>query len=884
MAFGDSEGILLKIKGDNSSAVGALRATRTEADALTASSSNLAGSFSSLVGPATLAATAIGAMAAAGIKLTSTLYDLSKAAAEYGSEIYDASQKTGLHAETLTALKFAADQAGSSFEQVTKGVVLFGAEVGKAAQGNDQAAAKMKALGVTSTDLRTALGQAVKTIYDAKSSTEQLTLASEAFGRKIGPDLIPLIKDAHGNLDELEKKAKELGITMSDEDVAAADAFGDQMDQLNAQIAGVAHRIGLEFMPVFLDMSKSVSAWLVQNKDEIADWSTKLRIVFQDVIRGFGAVVEYVKNNETQIRIALALVTGGGSEAAIFALKKFGEGVQGQQNAEIERAKHQAKESGSGFPTLPGDDTSSTKGRVNPPRTNDAGFRKFFEDFGFQVNRTFGEAINKGSLHPSGKAIDISTKGKTEDEIARLIAAAIEKGYRFVDERIKQPGIKQTGPHLHFEQNYGSKPSIFAPEDMYGSVPLSVLRNRDEARLGKIPGSVENIQKDVDAERDARIKGAREVYDYERVEAEKLMQENLARFAAESKTRVATIQAALAEGAITETDAAEQTQQIRFDQLKEELRYASDTNSLTADGNKAYLLREEINAQLLDDYREQLRIQRELKKALQDVIEEEQKRFQSAVERNSLAAGGIDPGQFRFNPETGQFEKVTEDVQKLTDAQKRLEEANKDLTKSWKELQAAMEDAANVQMAATDIGQMGLDLLDNMIGALENAIANWLLYGQSVGKALKQALAEELAHIAARAAIKALEATAEGFILLAFGQFDRAASAFTAAALYATLAVGAGLAAKALAPKQQAKPAGGVSAGASQRSGTGSTDAGQIYSAQDASVLNIGRNRPEQQVITLHIRSNDSHIVDVVETDARNNGRIKVLVQNYSGA
>jgi hypothetical protein len=278
MAIGDSSSILLKIKGDATSAVNALHETAAGMGNLEGSATSVA---ASLAGPLALAASTAAAgfvvVAANAIRLTSTLYDLSKAAAEYGSKIYDASQKTGLHAEALTALKYAAEQSGSSFEQVTKGVILFGAEVGKAAEGDDKAAAKMKLLGVTSDDLRTALGQAVKTIYDAKTSTEQLTLASDAFGRKIGPDLIPLIKDAHGNLDELEKKAKELGITLTDEDVEAADKFGDTLDQLNDQFKGLTNRIGIVFMPVFTDMAEYVSGWLKDNQGELDEWSRRTK-------------------------------------------------------------------------------------------------------------------------------------------------------------------------------------------------------------------------------------------------------------------------------------------------------------------------------------------------------------------------------------------------------------------------------------------------------------------------------------------------------------------------------------------------------------------------------------------------------------------------------
>lgn len=88
--------------------------------------------------------------------------------------------------------------------------------------------------------------------------------------------------------------------------------------------------------------------------------------------------------------------------------------------------------------------------RTLAPKENDKQFRDFFTQKGFKVNRTFGKAINKGSLHPYGLAADIDFNGKSDDEIGDLVEAALQKGYRVFDERVKQPGVKQTGPHLHF--------------------------------------------------------------------------------------------------------------------------------------------------------------------------------------------------------------------------------------------------------------------------------------------------------------------------------------------------------------------------------------------------------------------------------------------------
>jgi hypothetical protein len=85
---------------------------------------------------------------------------------------------------------------------------------------------KLKALGVTSYDLDTALSQATKTIFKAKDGTDQIVLSQKAFG-KAGADLIPVIKQFGGDLEAATKEAERLGETLTDKDVNASDNFGD---------------------------------------------------------------------------------------------------------------------------------------------------------------------------------------------------------------------------------------------------------------------------------------------------------------------------------------------------------------------------------------------------------------------------------------------------------------------------------------------------------------------------------------------------------------------------------------------------------------------------------------------------------------------------------
>jgi hypothetical protein len=230
---------------------------------------------SALAGPAAIAATGIAAMGGAAATAGVALFSLTKQASDYGSTIFDASKKTGLHAEALSAMDFAAKQSGTSLEAITGGIAKFSKTVGEAADGSDKAAAKLKDFGFTPqqaiNDLDGALGKVFARIQAAPPGIERMTLAQKAFG-KSGADLLPFIDQFDGDLGKLIKQAKALGVTITDEDARAADEFGDQLDTLTAQIASAGRSIGRDFMPIFLDMARGVSGWLVTNKDEITRW------------------------------------------------------------------------------------------------------------------------------------------------------------------------------------------------------------------------------------------------------------------------------------------------------------------------------------------------------------------------------------------------------------------------------------------------------------------------------------------------------------------------------------------------------------------------------------------------------------------------------------
>lgn len=232
-------------------------------------------SLRKLAGPAVIASGAIAAIGAAAVAATKGLFDLTREAAAYGSEISDITDKTGLGAKTITTLKLAADLGGSSIEAMTSGLSRFAKKVGDAADGSKEAAADIAALGISPKealeDLDGALDKVFTRILEIPPGAGRSAMAMKAFG-KSGADLIPVIKTFNGDLEAFKKHAEELGVTLTDDTARAMDKFDDTMKQVGLQMKGVKSTIAESFLPVFQDMATATSDWLKTNKDEIRVW------------------------------------------------------------------------------------------------------------------------------------------------------------------------------------------------------------------------------------------------------------------------------------------------------------------------------------------------------------------------------------------------------------------------------------------------------------------------------------------------------------------------------------------------------------------------------------------------------------------------------------
>lgn len=250
--------------------------------------------------------------------LTGSVLLLSKT----GDALDKMAERTGIGVEALSALKFAAEQSGSSIDEFEKGIRRMQQTIAEAAAGSSSASDTLARLGLTIADLQgLAPDEQFKRIADRIAAIEdpaaRTAAAMEIFG-KSGAALLPLLNQGAAGISDLEKQARDLGLTMSAETAAKAALLNDTLNILKLSVAGVAQTVAAALVPTVLAASKRASevasrfiGWVKANQETVV---TVAKVAAGALALGAGLVVL----GKTLGVVAVAI--GGVSTALTFLL------------------------------------------------------------------------------------------------------------------------------------------------------------------------------------------------------------------------------------------------------------------------------------------------------------------------------------------------------------------------------------------------------------------------------------------------------------------------------------------------------------------------------------------------------------------------------------
>jgi hypothetical protein len=168
---------------------------------------------------------------------------------EYAGSIGEVAQQLGVAARDLQVYRYAASQSGIAQQEMERGLQRLTRELGLAGHSASQQGSIFTRLGI---DVRNAAGQiksagdVMPEIADAiaripDEATRGIVLF-RLFGRA-GQQLAPLFREGAQGIRDFTQRAEELGLVLSDSEIANADRTADKIAELNQALSANLSRI-----------------------------------------------------------------------------------------------------------------------------------------------------------------------------------------------------------------------------------------------------------------------------------------------------------------------------------------------------------------------------------------------------------------------------------------------------------------------------------------------------------------------------------------------------------------------------------------------------------------------------------------------------------------
>ncbi len=164
--------------------------------------------------------------------------------AEDIDHVTDSARALGTSAQGFQALSYGASLSGVSIEAMEGSLRKMNMGIGQAITGNDELKQTFKSLGVSLESLQGKnMDQQFLIIADAlgkiKDKNIQAAMAASIFGRSYS-DVLNLVRDG---VSDTVKEFDKLGLSLTDSQRVAVDAFGDAQTKLSAIFSGFSQKV-----------------------------------------------------------------------------------------------------------------------------------------------------------------------------------------------------------------------------------------------------------------------------------------------------------------------------------------------------------------------------------------------------------------------------------------------------------------------------------------------------------------------------------------------------------------------------------------------------------------------------------------------------------------
>lgn len=209
----------------------------------------------------------VGAIGVAGFGI------MAKNVLDTADKIHKLNLRLGVTPEALSELRHAADLSGVSFKALTLGMQRANRRIAEAAQGTGTAKLALEELGLEASELaqmkpEDQLAVLADALAGVTSESDRVRLAFKLFDSE-GVALLQMMQGGSAGLQQMRKDARDLGLTLSQDDVNAAAAFNDSLENLRDIFEAITTDVTIGIAPALTEAANAMTDWYKANKDMI---------------------------------------------------------------------------------------------------------------------------------------------------------------------------------------------------------------------------------------------------------------------------------------------------------------------------------------------------------------------------------------------------------------------------------------------------------------------------------------------------------------------------------------------------------------------------------------------------------------------------------------
>lgn len=264
-------------------------------------------------------------MAAAVVSATAAITKLAVDSGKLADELNTLSSVTGISTKQLQEFQYASDLIDVDVNTLASSMKKLTSTMSSAKKGSGDAYDTFKALGVefknadgTLRNSNDVFNDTIRALGNIENETERDAAAMKLFG-KSATELNPLIEGGIDTLDEMSKKANELGLILSQETLDGANKFNDALDKIKANGKGLFNVIGSE-------VASSLAPQLEQVNGYFEDIIGKLTKALNE--GGFEGLIDELSNTLSDVITKAIEKLPEVAKFAINLIKKIVEGIK----------------------------------------------------------------------------------------------------------------------------------------------------------------------------------------------------------------------------------------------------------------------------------------------------------------------------------------------------------------------------------------------------------------------------------------------------------------------------------------------------------------------------------------------------------------------------